>query len=300
VINKVIRVAKMAATEILKIYVENNFSILSKDDNSPVTKADLIANEIIIKELGKISDYPIITEEIPVAYKKRKNWKKFWLVDPLDGTKDFIAKNGEFTINIALIEKNKPVLGVVYIPVCDEVYYAEIEKGAFKNGTRIFNSSNRKKLIATDSNFHSTQDVQDFFRKFDIQNVIKYGSSIKICKLAEGSIDVNQTILTGVAEHRIQPNTYLTATCISSERAYFITLFDATRDGLIDQIISSTSKTKLRSYAPYWYDEGMSSSDSITSNWESSFSSGHLVYGKGDIDAQIAAYGETSESFKND
>ena len=76
--------------------------------------------------------------------------------------------------------------------------------------------------------------------------------------LAEGSIDVNQTILTGVAEHRIQPNTYLTATCISSERAYFITLFDATRDGLIDQIISSTSKTKLRSYAPYWYDEGMS------------------------------------------
>jgi len=190
VINKVIRVAKMAATEILKIYVENNFSILSKDDNSPVTKADLIANEIIIKELGKISDYPIITEEIPVAYKKRKNWKKFWLVDPLDGTKDFIAKNGEFTINIALIEKNKPVLGVVYIPVCDEVYYAEIEKGAFKNGTRIFNSSNRKKLIATDSNFHSTQDVQDFFRKFDIQNVIKYGSSIKICKLAEGSIDV--------------------------------------------------------------------------------------------------------------
>lgn len=118
--------------------------------------------------------------------------------------------------------------------------------------------------------------------------------------LAEGSIDVNQTLLTGVAEHRIQPNTYLTATCISSERAYFITLFDATRDGLIDQIISSTSKTKLRSYAPYWYDEGMPSSDSITSNWESSFSSGHLVYGKGDIDAQIAAYGETSESFKND
>ena len=189
-INKVISVAKKAAIEILKIYVENNFSIVNKDDNSPVTKADLIANEIIIKELSKISNYPIITEETPVAYEKRKNWNKFWLVDPLDGTKDFIAKNGEFTINIALIEKNKPILGVVYIPITDEVYYAEFKKGAFKNGTRIFNSSKREKLIATDSNFHSTQDVQDFFRKFNIQNVIKYGSSIKICKLAEGTIDV--------------------------------------------------------------------------------------------------------------
>lgn len=111
--------------------------------------------------------------------------------------------------------------------------------------------------------------------------------------LVEGSISLHDgTTLTGVKEHRIQPNINLDATCVSSERAYFITLFDATRDGLIDQIISSTSKNKLRSYAPSWYDIGIPPSDSVISNWESSFSSGHLVYAKSDIDTQIEAYNE--------
>jgi 3'(2'), 5'-bisphosphate nucleotidase len=189
-INKVIDIAKLAATEILKIYVENDFSIENKEDNSPVTKADLVANEIIIKGLSAISNYPIITEETPVDYQLRKNWDKFWLVDPLDGTKDFISMNGEFTINIALIEKNRPILGVVYIPTTDDVYYSEHKKGAFKNGNRIYNSSKRKKLIAAESNFHSTEKTVIFFKKFNIKKIVKYGSSIKICKLAEGEIDL--------------------------------------------------------------------------------------------------------------
>lgn len=189
-IQKVIDIAKKTSLVILEIYDSQNFDIEIKDDDSPITKADLIANEIIIHGLRNVSDYPILTEESPVDYNVRKDWYKYWLVDPLDGTKDFIAKNDEFTINIALIENNKPILGVVYIPVCGDVYYAEIGMGAFKNGTKIFNNSKRSELIASDSNFHSTEMIKDFFLKHNITNIKKFGSSIKICKLAEGTIDI--------------------------------------------------------------------------------------------------------------
>lgn len=189
-IQKVIDIAKKASIEILKIYKTNEFDINIKDDNSPVTKADLIANEIIIHGLQAISDYPILTEESPIEYDVRKYWEKYWLVDPLDGTKDFIAKNGEFTINIALIENNKPIMGVVYIPVSGDVYVAEYGKGAYKNNELIFNNSNRTGLIGADSNFHSTEMVKEFFYKNSIADIRKYGSSLKVCKLAEGVIDV--------------------------------------------------------------------------------------------------------------
>ena len=110
--------------------------------------------------------------------------------------------------------------------------------------------------------------------------------------LVEGSITVNGTTLTGVQEHRIQPNTNLDVTCEGSERAYFITLFDATRDSLIDQIISADSKTKLKTYAPSWYSNGMPAIGDVVSSWESEFNSGHLVFSKSDIDTQIAATNE--------
>ena len=189
-IQKVIFIAKKASLEIMKIYNSADFNINTKDDNSPVTKADLVSNQIIIDGLKGISDYPILTEESPVDYSIRKDWIKYWLVDPLDGTKDFIAKNGGFTINIALIENNKPILGVVYIPINDDVYYAKLNNGAYKNYTKIYNNSIRKDLIASDSNFHSTTEVQEFFIQHNITNIKKYGSSIKICKLAEGEIDI--------------------------------------------------------------------------------------------------------------
>jgi len=188
-INKVIEIAKKAGEEILKIYDED-FSIVSKDDNSPLTKADLLADEIIKSSLAESFEFPIVTEESYVEYEVRKNWQKFWLVDPLDGTKDFIAKNGGFTVNIALIEHNKPILGVVYVPVSGDIYSATLNGGAFKNGKKIYNNSKRKNLIATDSNFHSTKAVLEFFEKYGITNIQKFGSSIKICKLAEGIVDV--------------------------------------------------------------------------------------------------------------
>ena len=140
--------------------------------------------------MKEISDFPVFTEESLIDYEIRKDWNKFWLVDPLDGTKDFIAKNGQFTINIALIENGKPILGVVYIPFTSDVYYAQVNQGAFKNGKQIYNNSKRKELIAADSNFYSTKATVDFLELHNIRNIRKIGSSIKICKLAEGEIDI--------------------------------------------------------------------------------------------------------------
>lgn len=188
-VEKVVAIAKKAGDAILEVY-ESEFEVITKEDNSPVTKADMDANKVIIEGLKEIASYPIVTEESYVEYDIRKGWKRFWLVDPLDGTKDFIAKNGEFTINIALIEEHKPILGVVLIPVSSDVYYAFSGGGAYKNGNKIYNNSKRTNLIGADSNFHSTKETQAFFRKFGVSEIKKHGSSIKICKLAEGEIDL--------------------------------------------------------------------------------------------------------------
>ncbi len=189
-INNIIQIAKTAAEAVLKVYDSGNFDVQLKSDSSPLTNADLIANEIIVSELGRISNFPVITEESPVSYIKRKDWQNFWLVDPLDGTKNFVARDCGFTINIALITDKRPVLGVVYLPVDGDVYFAEKGAGAFKNDSPIYNRSKRKNLIASDSVFHSSPEVKDFLSEHGISQVTKYGSSIKLCKLAEGSIDV--------------------------------------------------------------------------------------------------------------
>ncbi|GMT50115.1 MAG: hypothetical protein IEMM0008_1654 [bacterium] len=141
-IDLVIELAKAAGSKTLDIYNNGDFNITIKSDDSPLTKADLMSNAIIIGGLRDISSYPIVTEENPVDYDIRKDWDKFWLVDPLDGTKEFISKNNDFTVNIALIEKGVPTLGVVYAPALNLLYWAEKDAGAFKNkGERIFNET---------------------------------------------------------------------------------------------------------------------------------------------------------------
>lgn len=189
-IEKVKQIAKNAGKQIMEIYNSNDFNTEYKNDNSPITKADTASHELIKSTLLDLADFPIMSEEEIVSYNIRKDWKTFWLVDPLDGTKDFIAKNGEFTVNIALVEDGKPILGVVYLPFFDDIYYAQKGKGAYKNDKKIFNTSNRTDLIAADSNFYSTKQMQDFFKTHNIKDIRKYGSSIKICKLSEGDIDV--------------------------------------------------------------------------------------------------------------
>lgn len=129
-------IAIKAGKSVLKIY-NQDFKISYKDDNSPLSEADLISNEIICKELVKFS-LPILSEESKtIPYEQRKNWEYFWCVDPIDGTKEFINKNGEFTINIALIYKDTPVLGVVYAPALDLLYSAKKGESAFKNSVKL-------------------------------------------------------------------------------------------------------------------------------------------------------------------
>lgn len=189
-IKNVINIAKKAGDKVLEIYASGDYSVTNKNDGSPITLADLASDKIIIEELHKISDFPILTEENYIDYEIRKNWDKFWIVDSLDGTKDFIIKNNQFTINIALIEKHAPVLGVIYAPALGLMYWAEKNKGSFKNGIKIKNNSQRKELISTDSNFHSSQATLEFLQANKIVNVKKFGSAIKFGKLAEGEIDI--------------------------------------------------------------------------------------------------------------
>lgn len=189
-IEKLIKIVTDVGEKILEIYNGVDFDVGIKGDNSPLTKADTVANETIINRLMSMSDYPIVTEETYVEYEKRKNWNRFWLIDPLDGTKDFIARNNEFTINIALIADTKPILGLVYAPALNLMYWAQCEKGAFKNGKKICNDTKRTELIGGDSRFHSTKETSQFFANHNIKTIIRYGSAIKLCKLAEGEIDV--------------------------------------------------------------------------------------------------------------
>jgi 3'(2'), 5'-bisphosphate nucleotidase len=139
-LDKIIEIARQAGEKILEIYKSENFEINFKDDMSPVTMADLDSNNIITRGLKQVSGFPVVSEEAAVEYAARKNWRRFWLVDPLDGTKDFIAKNDQFTVNIALIDGDTPVFGVIYIPASNEMYWAENGGGAYKIGLKIYNS----------------------------------------------------------------------------------------------------------------------------------------------------------------
>lgn len=189
-------IALKAGEEILKIY-ENDFHIEYKDDKSPLTEADLRSNEIICTKLLELyPDIPILSEENKeVDYETRKDWEYYWCIDPIDGTKEFIKKNGEFTVNIALIHKNSPVLGVVYAPVLNDIYYAKEGEGAYKNDEKLplFKNSNlNEKLCIVASKSHLSSQTQEFIDNLDTKEIaqISKGSSIKLCLVAEGLADI--------------------------------------------------------------------------------------------------------------
>ena len=191
-----------AGKEILNFY-NNDIEVTHKEDLSPLTKADLASNKIILEALKKLnSNIPILSEESLVDWSIRKNWKKYWLVDPLDGTKEFIKKNGEFTVNIALIQDNNPILGVVYVPAKSLLYLAEKNKGSFKTNTKdklenfegiqkilVSNQTKRARVIGSRSHSNATFDnwVQE---KFPNAEIVQAGSSLKFCLIAEGEADI--------------------------------------------------------------------------------------------------------------
>lgn len=197
----VMDIARRAGDEILSIY-QKDFSVEYKDDKSPLTEADKLSNEVIIDGLKKITPaIPIISEETKLTdYSIRKHWTQCWLVDPIDGTKEFIKKNGEFTINIALIENGEPVLSVLFIPAQDKMYHAKKREGAYR-----IESGNSQKLqireLAQDgilkivgSRSHQTPELLQYVeqqkQKYPEVEFVAAGSSIKFCLVAEGKADV--------------------------------------------------------------------------------------------------------------
>jgi 3'(2'), 5'-bisphosphate nucleotidase len=197
-IDQILDIARKAGKKILEIYNDSELSkvVDQKADDSPLTLADKASNDIILKGLLDLpSNYPILSEEEKHAsYEERKQWTTFWLVDPLDGTKEFINRNGEFTVNIALIENGKPILGVIYVPVTDVMYWgnakgAFIQRGKFEaEPLKVNNSQNNR--IAVRSKSHATDEEEIVLNKYKVTDSISVGSSLKFCMVAEGKADI--------------------------------------------------------------------------------------------------------------
>lgn len=200
-IHNIIEIAINAGNAILEIY-KKDITVEIKSDNSPLTIADKNANEIIVAGLQNLNNsIPIISEENKlIAFSERQHWTKCWIVDPLDGTKEFIKKNGEFTVNIALVENGIPILGVVHVPAQNITYYAEKDKGSFKieNGItsilkiRTLAEDGILKIVGSRS--HQTPELLEYVElqktKFANVDFVAAGSSLKFCLLAEGKADV--------------------------------------------------------------------------------------------------------------
>lgn len=190
------RIALDAGNAIMEIY-KRDFKIQYKKDNSPLTEADIKANDIICEALKKLYPHiPMLSEENKeVEYNKRKNWEYFWCIDPIDGTKEFVKRSGEFTVNIALIHKDTPVLGVVYAPAINDMYYAKKGGGAFKNGQEIplyTNPNQKEKMVVVASISHLSDETQTFINELDTKKIeqTSKGSSLKLCMVAEGVADI--------------------------------------------------------------------------------------------------------------
>lgn len=183
--------ALRAGEEILKVYARD-FSVSMKDDNSPVTEADHLANEVIMDGLTKeFPNIKIISEESSDTHHlKQSDNRTFFIIDPLDGTKEFVKKNGEFTVNIAYVENGFPVLGVVYSPVLKQLYIGGEKIGSFKNGNPISVKPAHKKLRVVGSRSHLNRETKEYLEHWDQDYEFKgIGSSLKFCLVAEGQAD---------------------------------------------------------------------------------------------------------------
>jgi len=195
-------IAVRAGNEILNFY-NKDIEVTHKDDSSPLTKADLASNKLIIDQLNNLDlGIPILSEESLVDWKIRKKWSKYWLIDPLDGTKEFIKNNGEFTVNIALIQNNSPILGVVFVPAKSTLYFALKKYGSFSlNTSLVLNSLDEAKKITVTkksnivrvigSRSHSNNTFTDWIdKKFPNAEIVQAGSSLKFCLIAKGDADI--------------------------------------------------------------------------------------------------------------
>jgi 3'(2'), 5'-bisphosphate nucleotidase len=198
---EIIAIARSAGSAIMQVYA-GEIEIQRKDDNSPLTEADMAAHHIIEAGLQKLSPaLPVLSEEsVTIPYEVRSKWRRYWLVDPLDGTREFIKRNGEFTVNIALIDDGRPVMGVVYAPAKELLYFASRENGAFRQKGAQDESAiraralNPEKVTIAGSRSHSDIRVESLLSnitgKLSAPELIPMGSSLKICMVAEGRADL--------------------------------------------------------------------------------------------------------------
>ncbi len=189
--SKIVSLAKEAGDEIMKFYRASDLRVETKSDDSPLTQADLRANEIILKGLKEISNEIVVSEESELNKSLDLREKKFWLVDPLDGTRDFVAGLGSFCVSIALIENCRPILGVLYSPVLNEVFWAQKNQGSFLNDKKIYNSSDRSGLYALASGAtHPSERMKNFLNISKVEKLTRYGSALKFGHLARGDADI--------------------------------------------------------------------------------------------------------------
>lgn len=197
-LNLAISAAESASKEILEVYHSGDFQTEAKGDDSPLTVADKRAHKVIERIL-KETDLPILSEEgRDIPYDERKHWTRFWMVDPLDGTKEFLKRNGEFTVNIALIENGISVLGVVVVPVTNETFYASKETGVWKktsDGIRQLpkpatRNAKQEGVRVVASRSHMNEETQAFINSLTNPELVSKGSSLKFLLLAEGKADL--------------------------------------------------------------------------------------------------------------
>lgn len=203
--------ALRAGAAIMSVY-RTDFSVETKADHSLLTKADMAAHDIIKTALEGAFSFPVLSEEdCDIAYEQRRSWRTFWLVDPLDGTKEFVKKNGEFTVNIALVEDSAPILGVVFAPARKVLYFASSETGAWRvrdvdaDGTvdvaRLLSQAEALPVAPAEpglrvvaSRSHSNEETENFIarleEKYGAAERVSIGSSLKLCLVAEGAADV--------------------------------------------------------------------------------------------------------------
>ena len=190
-------VARAASHAIMRVYA-TDFDVALKTDQSPVTTADLAAHRVIAQDLKRITpDIPVLSEEsAALPYAERRRWERYWLVDPLDGTKEFIGRNGDFTINIALIERGEPSIGVVHVPVSGMSYYGCVGVGAFRRdldgqaGVIRVRPLGAGPVRVVASRSHRGLLLDGYLAKLGPHETVSRGSSLKFCLVAEGAADV--------------------------------------------------------------------------------------------------------------
>ena len=207
-LNTAITAALEAGKAILDIYHSGEFDIKLKGDNSPLTKADTASHHVIMSFLTT-TNIPVLSEEgKDIPYQERKDWSQLWIVDPIDGTKEFIKRNGEFTVNIALIKEKQPIMGVIYVPCTQELYFSLEGVGAYKIeiddyvkdldnliniSVKLPIHSERSEYIVVGSRSHMTKETKEYFDLIQMKKqevrVLELGSSLKICMVAEGRAD---------------------------------------------------------------------------------------------------------------